>query len=367
MEWSNDQKKALDAVAAWFNDPKKDQTFSLTGYAGTGKTTLIKHFREGISGSVCHAAFTGKAALQMRKSGATNAQTIHSLIYKADEDQHGNLVFDFRDDSPLIGAKLLILDEVSMVDQELGEDVLSFGIPTLVIGDPGQLPPIKGTGYFQKKKPNAHLDVVHRQALDSPILRLATDIRKGKILKKESCENLSVYHRPSEEQYLQSDQVICGKNAMRVRLNNFFRKSYGFTELYPQEREKIIFLRNNRNTGVFNGLLMNITKSKFKESYNDLVVSGVGDNELNYKNLILHPECFSNPAALEDIRWADRKEKDEATFGYAITCHKAQGSQWDNVMIVDDRMFIWDKDMRRRWLYTAVTRAAEKLTIVVGK
>lgn len=366
MEWSNDQKKALDSVAAWFNDPKKDQVFSLTGYAGTGKTTLIQHFREGISGAVCHAAFTGKAALQMRKSGATNAQTIHSLIYMPNTDENEELVFDFRDDSPLMGAKLLILDEVSMVDKELGEDVLSFGVPTLVIGDPGQLPPVKGAGYFNRK-PNAHLDTVHRQALDSPILRLATDIRKGKILKKEECEGLSVYKRGGDPTAIEADQTICGKNAMRVRLNNFTRKKTNQSGIFPNPGEKIIFLRNNQRDQIFNGLLAEVTKVKFSESHNELAISANGDNGVSYKNLIIHPECFSNPAELEEISWRERKRKNEATFGYAITCHKAQGSQWDSVLVVDDRLFAWDKAMRKRWLYTAITRAAEKLTIVAGR
>src|SRR3990172_11942416 len=80
MEWSPQQDQALKAVEDWLHDPSK-QLFRLFGYAGSGKTTLAKHFAEHVKGLTFFAAFTGKATHVLRQRGCPNASTIHSLIY----------------------------------------------------------------------------------------------------------------------------------------------------------------------------------------------------------------------------------------------------------------------------------------------
>jgi exodeoxyribonuclease V len=134
------QDAALRAAAEWLKrgEPK---LFRLFGFAGTGKTTLAKKIAEDIDGVVAFAAFTGKAALVMRSRGCADARTIHSLIYRASETETGELIFVLNEDSAVARSKLVIIDECSMVDAELGRDLLSFGKPVLVLGDPGQLPP----------------------------------------------------------------------------------------------------------------------------------------------------------------------------------------------------------------------------------
>ncbi len=153
--------------------------FRLFGYAGTGKTTLAKHIAEGVDGKVLFAAFTGKAALVMRRKGCASASTIHSLIYKARESGEEVPSFDLWDDAPASKAKLIVIDECSMVDPELGRDLMSFGVPVLVLGDPAQLPPIQGGGFFTDAEPDVMLTEVHRQAQDDPIVRLSMDVRAG--------------------------------------------------------------------------------------------------------------------------------------------------------------------------------------------
>ena len=132
------QDSALKAVADWLKaKPGRDGTppvFRLFGYAGTGKTTLARHIAEGVDGDVKFAAFTGKAALVMRNKGCDNASTIHSLIYRAKESGVEQPSFELWDDAPASKAKLIVVDECSMVDAELGRDLLSFGVPLLVLG-----------------------------------------------------------------------------------------------------------------------------------------------------------------------------------------------------------------------------------------
>jgi exodeoxyribonuclease-5 len=184
--FSPHQDAALSAVAAWLKTKPGQggapQVFRLFGYAGTGKTTLAKHIAEGVDGKVLFAAFTGKAAHVMRNKGCDRAATIHSLIYKARDSGEAAPSFDLWDDAPASKAKLIVIDECSMVDAELGRDLMSFGVPLLVLGDPAQLPPISGGGFFTELEPDAMLTEVHRQARDNPIVRLSMDIRAGDYL-----------------------------------------------------------------------------------------------------------------------------------------------------------------------------------------
>src|SRR5262245_66016390 len=181
--FSPEQDAALKAVAEWLKaKPGRGNTpliFRLFGYAGTGKTTLAKHIAEGVDGKVLFAAFTGKAAQVMRNKGCQGASTIHSLIYKTLESGVEEPSFELWDEAPASRAKLIVIDECSMVDAELGRDLKSFAVPLLVLGDPAQLPPIQGGGYFTDAQPDAMLTEVHRQAQDDPIVRLSMDIRAG--------------------------------------------------------------------------------------------------------------------------------------------------------------------------------------------
>ena len=147
MKWSPEQDRALGAVAAWLRAGDR-QVFRLFGYAGTGKTTLARHVAEGVTGATVFAAFTGKAAHVLRSKGCVGAGTIHSLIYRMRGEDEDGPTFVLNDDSMAGKAGLIVIDECSMVDAEIGRDLLSFGTPVLVLGDPAQLPPIAGGGFF---------------------------------------------------------------------------------------------------------------------------------------------------------------------------------------------------------------------------
>src|SRR5215211_3293652 len=158
------QETALAAVADWLKAKPGERgtplVFRLFGYAGTGKTTLARHIAERVDGKVHFAAFTGKAALVMRSKGCAGASTIHGLIYQPRDSGEATPTFELWDDAPVSRAKLVIIDECSMVDEELGRDLMSFNVPLLVLGDPAQLPPVQGGGYFTNANPDAMPPVV---------------------------------------------------------------------------------------------------------------------------------------------------------------------------------------------------------------
>src|SRR4051794_3684655 len=253
------QDAALTAVARWLKSASvqrdKSSVFRLFGYAGTGKTTLAKHIAEGAGGKVLFAAFTGKAACVMRSKGCPGASTIHSLIYKARDSGEETPSFDLWDEAPASKAALIVIDECSMVDAELGRDLMSFGVPLLVLGDPAQLPPIQGGGFFTEAEPDVMLTEVHRQARDNPIVRLSMDIRAGEYLEPGRYGDSEVVRKSDldPERVLKADQVLVGRNNTRRAYNLRMRERRGFADALPMAGDKLVCLRNNRRKGLFNG------------------------------------------------------------------------------------------------------------------
>ena len=362
------QDSALKAVAEWLKaKPGKHGTppvFRLFGYAGTGKTTLARHIADGVDGGVKFAAFTGKAALVMRNKGCDDASTIHSLIYRARESGVEQPSFDLWDDAPASKASLIVIDECSMVDAELGRDLMSFGVPLLVLGDPAQLPPIQGGGFFTDAEPDVMLTEVHRQAINDPIVRLSMEIRSGQRLVPGDYGASQVVRRDAldPQRVLDADQVLVGRNVTRRAYNARMRERRGFTEALPMLGDKLVCLRNNRRKGLFNGGLW-VIKEKPKTRRQILELRLRPDEDLNARTVkvSVRPECFTG--AIEQVEWLQRKRYDEFDFGYVLTVHKSQGSQWDDVVLFDESFAF--PDSRERWLYTGVTRAAKRLTVVV--
>jgi len=372
-QFSPAQDQALKAVADWLKaKPGADNTpqvFRLFGYAGTGKTTLANHLAEHADGEVKFAAFTGKAASVMRGKGCRGASTIHALIYRARASGEEVPSFDLWDDAPASKAELIIIDECSMVDAELGRDLLSFGVPVLVLGDPAQLPPIQsgnsGVGFFTEAEPDAMLTEVHRQAQDDPIVRLSMDIRAGEYLEPGRYGETEVVAKADldPERVLEANQVLVGRNATRRAYNTRMRERRGFDGPMPAAGDKLVCLRNNRKKGLFNGGLWSV-KERGGRKTGIMTLRLLPDDETATRGVkvSVRPECFTG--GIEKIDWARRKPYDEFDYGYVLTVHKAQGSQWDDVVLFDESFAF--PDARERWLYTGVTRAAKRLTVVVG-
>jgi exodeoxyribonuclease V len=360
------QDAALKAVAAWLKSkPGRNgtpQIFRLFGYAGTGKTTLARHLAEDVSGKVAFAAFTGKAALVMRRKGCAGASTIHSLIYRARESGEETPSFELWDEAPASKASLIVIDECSMVDPELGRDLLSFGAPVLVLGDPAQLPPIQGGGFFTDAEPDAMLTEVHRQAADDPIIHLSMTVREGRRIEPGRYGDSEVVRKDAlvPERVLAADQVLVGRNATRRAYNARLRERRGFTDPLPQADDKLVCLRNNRRKGLFNGGLW-VVKQRSAPRASTLSLRLQPDEDVGRAvKVSVRRECFTG--GIEELDWQQRKRYDEFDYGYVLTVHKAQGSQWDDVVLFDESFAF--SDSRARWLYTGITRAAKRLSVV---
>lgn len=384
VEPSSQQVEALRAGLVWMDD-LSSQVFRLFGYAGTGKTTLARSLVE-LSGRLwLYASYTGKAALVMQQLGCEGARTLHSLIYRPDDeathvDAEGRRKVGFRlwRDSPLSRAYGVLVDEGSMIDGEVGRHILSFGKKVLVMADPGQLPPVSGGGFFTEEEPDVMLTQVHRQSAGSGILQLATWVREGgdpAEFRQDGADDCEVVSRdalsPAEtwRRLLEADQIIVGTNERRHHFNARYRQlargSRVPVDPLPVVGDKVVCKRNDREAGLLNGSMWRV--EEVTRSASRPVVTMVLRDEDSGEVLPDPVTAWTGPfEGHED--WLDdrvRRRYHEFSYGYCITCHTAQGSQWRRVALYDESGVFRDRDTRRRWLYTGVTRAQERLTVIV--
>lgn len=367
--WSPQQAAAIDAVARWYRERSK-QVFRVFGYAGTGKTTLARHFAEGLDGRVLYMAYTGKAAMVMRKNGCAGALTIHATIYSVDfNPETGVRKFVLKDVDELSDAALFIVDECSMVDQDIGRDMLSFGVPILVLGDPAQLPPVKGGGFFTDADPDVMLTEIHRQAAENPIVQMATTIREGGRLSHGAYGESRVITRAdlSQEDVMQAGQVLVGLNKTRAAYNARMRTLHGRRSPMPEVGDTLVCLKNDREKGLFNGGLFRIEEllKRRRDHLNDhtvrMHVASLDFEATTPIEVRVRKEFFEGRG--NEVPWRELNGLQQFDYGYALTVHKAQGSQWDTVCLFDESgNFSTD---RARWLYTGLTRAAERITVVM--
>lgn len=370
-KWSPQQVSAIDAVRKWHKNKRSTQIFKLFGYAGTGKTTLAKEIAQEIGGNVVFACFTGKAAMVLRNKGCHGAMTIHSLIYKPYQDpKSGEIHFVLNFDSPAKYADLIIIDEVSMVNEALAMDLLSFKTKVLVLGDPAQLPPVGGEGHFIKGEPDVMLTEVHRQAQENPIIRLSMDIRNGIDIKPgQYGESLVLDKRKAPKEQVSSlvlaaDQLICGRNLTRQSYNARIRALKGLVEDEKQWKpvvgDRLVCLKNNGIKSLLNGGLWDVQSVSPKRDCTEIHAKSIDSTPSYGVDIKVHNAFFKGEEQALD--WKKRRNYDEFTYGWALTCHKSQGSQWGNIIIFDESYAFAENSAK--WLYTAVTRAAEKLTLV---
>ncbi len=402
MTLSDQQSEALTAVKDWIADPDK-QVFRLFGYAGTGKTSIAKEFATTVGGTVLYACFTGKAALVLQQKGCP-ATTIHRLIYvpapKSTErledlecelaelqlelrqwpddpsiidgvaklereiDKENKIAkqprFAPNPDSDLHDAALLVIDEVSMVGKAMALDLLKFDVKILVLGDPAQLPPVGEAGFFTKADPDFMLTEVHRQAAESPVLQLATLVRGRKPLEQGDYGESRVVPKGALKigEVAKFDQILCGTNKARHDINRQVREELGFKTHLPEEGDKLVCLRNDYDRGLLNGSQWKVL-SALSIDADRIQLDLLGDDG--------SVQCLTTWTHYFEQRESELKPWDMRThmifdFAYAMTVHKAQGSSWPHVLVIDEsKCFRHDAS---RWLYTALTRASESVTVV---
>lgn len=367
----------------------------IAGYAGSGKSTLVKFIIEALQvpkEEVCYVAFTGKAATVLKQKGCPNAITAHKLLYQARPKPDGTFIFMPKEKSELGEYKVIVVDEVSMLPKKMWNLLISHGIYVIALGDPGQLPPVSKDDDNQVLEcPHVFLDEIMRQAQESEIIRLSMHVREGKPLEEFKCEGNQVQIFTPDQvvsgMYDWADQILCATNATRTEINNFVRQQKGFGE-EPQIGDKIISLRNHWEefslsgswalTNGAIGTIVNCSSASYSvpryildkpvqflwttmqleddDVFNMLPVDYIGlktgqsplTSRQQYQ-MSMNKRCVDPPY--------------EFAYAYGITCHKAQGSEWDKVLVFEEK-FPFDPEEHKRWLYTAITRAKEKLVIV---
>jgi len=371
---SPDQQEALDAVWGWYEDPHAPATLTLGGYAGTGKTTILRRFtdeaaRRGLVTRTC--AFTGKAVSVLESKGIA-ATTLHRLIYtptsectlcgrpakgfcKHCDTGKGIKVAWHR--VPHVDADLVIVDEASMLNSRLVADLESLASRVLYVGDHGQLEPI-GNDPGLMRSPELRLERIHRQAEGSSIIRFAHHLREGGRPETFGSVGEVEVHRSGMVSVDDFDMMLCGYNNTRAGLNAFVRKERGYTEIL-EPGERIICLQNDKALNIYNGMLATVLAVEDVGAAR-LEIDFEDDNGWIWRGVPTSKAAFG---LAKKPDWRASRGVALFDYGYAMTVHKAQGSEWERVAVFEQLHPDWTAP---RWRYTAATRASKKLAYFVS-
>jgi exodeoxyribonuclease-5 len=368
MQLSSGQREAVSKLNRFMNSD--DKIIRICGYAGTGKSTVISHVLG--DQDVTYATPTAKAAQVLIRKGVA-AQTIHSLLYVPYEYQHPitkkpTLGFKVNDKSPLRDGGTLVIDESSMVGSRMVEDLLELPVKIIAVGDPGQLPPVMSKGnvsLLSGDRPDVMLTEVHRTALDSPVLAMATYVRKfGKLPAKNGFkEGSGIVNDTREAGDLTSyDQVIVGRHKTRFQANTHIRKLKGYEGLFPNVGETVLCKQNDLSLGLINGEQYQVSRTRDADEETMMVAMTAYDGSNLYCTAWKHG--FQGPEGketLEHMPLKDRASNTELWHSEAITAHSSQGSEWNRVLVVDESKVF--NNAAGSWLYTALTRAQKEVVV----
>ncbi len=404
---SEEQQHALELIMSHIINSKvgtynhQPFVYRVGGYAGTGKTHLLSELRKEINIlnkkiSVAFATFTGKAASVLKHKltemgsikGDDYIGTIHGLIYKAltkyDKQLKTYVVVGWK----LIPKDeffndIIIIDEGSMVSKEIWQDLMKFRRTIIVVGDHGQLPPISEKAFSLMHCPDFVLNKIHRQAEGNPIIQLSAFIRKNGYIPEHiwapGIFKINWNHKKTQEIWKSLEHnekliVLCGFNSTRCGLNKNIRVKMNYKKVLPYPGERIVCLRNNHTIKLMNGQIGTLVWSmpEDKEIYRFTIDV---DKEPDLYESIAHISTFGQNSYTTystepKIKIAQKYAKDKGyeldyyDYGYCISVHKSQGSEWDKVILFEQRTQHWDDEYYKRWLYTGVTRAKEKLMVI---
>lgn len=395
MNLTEKQEQGLELAIERFKN--HCQYTCISGYAGTGKTELVKYIIAALaplgvdpSTDVCYTAYTGKAVEVLKSKGNKEAMTLHKLLFESKPKPDGTF---FRIPVRFLPYKIIVVDEVSMVTQELMKRLLSHrNIYYLFLGDPFQLPPVSEKDSNNiLDNPHVFLDEIMRQEENSEIIQLSMKIRNMEDIEYMKGQQVQVL--PKEElttgMLEWADQVLVATNKVRQNINTLMRELQGKPANEVVEGDKIICLRNywdtisedeeeclvNGTIGIIHNPFTYDIKPFCRGKYFCFdTLSGVLESQsgTEFNNVEIDNEMlFSGKPCVNyrDAYYLNKRYKGHApipaefAFAYAITVHKSQGSQWDKIVILEEK-FPFDKEEHARWLYTAVTRGAKKIILV---
>lgn len=345
------QQEAFDRIGCVMHK-RAGEVFVLHGLAGTGKTTVLGEIaRQNPNAVLC--TLTGKAASVLSRKTGVAAATIHSTFYKMvgkSKDSAGRQKLHWRtsrkDDE--FSNTVVLIDECSMVDDRMAQDILRTGATIIACGDPGQLPPVRGSQFFND--PDFTLTEIHRQAKESPIIRQAYSVREHGEYAADT-EEFRVTKRGTPDDILNADAILCWTNKTKDAANRRARDIRGVWMPHPQPGEPVVCLKNNPDFGLFNGAIYTIARPFIE-----------GDTDI-FLNIDGKPQMVPNTVFKGIPSSLDPEDDAEGffDFGYALTVHKSQGSEWDSVVLIDE---YHRQDQRRQWLYTGITRAAKRILVL---
>lgn len=365
---TDQQKNGMRTVIKRYDD--RERLTTVAGFAGTGKTTLIRYLIEelGLMKNTVFISYTGRASLVLRDRGLP-ATTIHRLIYEPVVNKYSKeITFKKRERlDPRI--KLIVIDEISMVPERLLKDLASYYIPVIGLGDPFQLPPVEGEDNGLLNNPHVFLDEIHRQSLDNEIVYWSMKIRNGEPLVPYMGKDVAIIKKEilQVESMEAADQIICGKNTTRHKINNYFREQILRRQSqYPQKGDKLVCTKNDWSIGsrfgdipLINGMI-GYANNNTLVGFNNLLqlyFSPEYDRSDTFSNLMVSANPFNGKNFNHTRQGVNHFE-----YGWAITVYKAQGSEFNNLMYFDE---VLNRKTHARQRYTAITRAKQKLIIVL--
>lgn len=391
MILTNEQEKALKIILEKYKNHEKYVT--ICGFAGVGKSTLVKFAIEALDvdqDRVTYACFTGKAAEVLRKKGNKNAMTLHKLLYDSIPRPGGGF---FRKPKLSLDYDIVVVDEISLAPKSMIDMLLKHKVFCIFIGDNFQLPQIdKNEAHDYLKHPDIFLSTIMRQAAESEIIQLTMKIRNGEEIPYIKGKEVMVIPRKElvTGHLTWADTILTATNATRHSINNQVRELKGFSGKI-QDGEKIIFKRNYWNDcnedgdALVNGIIGTVKNSfesfvripyYVKNDRRDLpniICDFVPEYGAPFNGVSIDQDFLLKEQCCVDWKVAYQLGKlkmrigdilpRQATYGYAITTHAAQGSEWDKVLVLEEQ-FPFSKDEHKRWVYTAATRASEKLVLV---
>lgn len=382
-KFTNDQKNAFNIIEKFIIDWHKTQSFektlkrnyrSIGGFAGTGKSYLIAQIAKHLKISYQVSTLTGKAAENLQQRDI-DAQTIHSTIYKPIIEDDVVVGYEKRDLPP---AELIIIDEDSMIEPEHAQDILSFGVPVLFFGDDFQLPPISG----ERPEPVKERDYIMEEIMRTSgvLVKWLTRMRSfreipfwGSWKDKDGRYAMSLQKDDDwvEDNLLNFDRIICGRNATKNYLNQEIRQRKNLNSIYPIPGEQIMCLKNKklkngvqiRNGEVFTLIKMKMNRTPLDDQKNAMFLLERENKEkiwvTSSLELFEDYEFDYNKAKVSPI---EHKRLSFFDFCYAITAHKSQGSQYKKVLVLAYDLDFMDWGERNDFvhaIYTALGRAEE--------
>lgn len=385
IELTDEQTDLKHKIIHWYRHYGQGKRyFYYSGAAGTGKTTVIHSIIDELGlqqNEIMACAYVGKAVLVLLRHGL-NASTIHSLIYTPQfiteketiidefgtpkEIKKKKMKFVLKNSLPK-DLKLIVIDECAMVNDQMREDILSFGIPVIMMGDQNQLPPVFGKSSILDY-PDYVLTKIMRQAEGDPIVYLSQCILKGipvdyGIYGKSQV----VSHVPINRDIVTNhDMIICAKNKTREMLNDRIREDvFHYYDRKPMLGDKIICRQNNWNeslNGIYltNGLVGYITDINYCSLYRDVLYIDFRPDFMEESFEQLSVDYKYMKADFVEKKEFGFTEMEKFEYAHAITAHLSQGSEYPNVLFVDDGKF-HDEETTKRLRYTAVTRASNSI------